>query len=82
MPGGAGEARDTHDRWAQTWQELGRELQSLRPHKGAKQTGLGGDMLLCHPYLHEVAPGQANEGNIWSRWKVQPVRCGVKQGLG
>ena len=47
--GGAGEARDTQDRWAQTWEEPGRELQSLRPHKGAKQTGLGGGMLLPAP---------------------------------
>lgn len=38
-------------------------------------------LLLHHPYLHEVAPGQANEGSIWSRWKVQPVRCSMKQGL-
>lgn len=51
-------------------------------NKGAKQTGLGGDTLLRHPYLHEVAPGQANEGSIWSQWKAQPVRCGMKQGLG
>lgn len=37
--------------------QQGWELQLLRPHEGAKQTGLGGNTLLPLLCQHEVVPG-------------------------